>query len=200
MKGITNPTYTAMNEHNVVVEDLHAMFAEPAAHGGKKCGCIRMVDTTRARRNSMEDIGDGDNAIHSKPSKNVDIAVGRMNESGGESMIRVAIRRGVNEKTLAQLQLLPGIKVVTSEPSNLQCDWVLMEEGGEVASMSAIHEPLPIIPLLQCIVCGKTSTSDAGDVIMKKCGKCMNAIYCGVECQRADYSKHKNNCIENARV
>jgi MYND finger len=189
-----------MDESNVVVDDLHAIFAAPPTQGGIKHACIRTNDTDRARRNSMEDIEDTVNIIQRDRAKNTDIVIGSKNDGSGESTIRVMIRRGVHEKTLAQLQLIPGVRVVTSEQSSLQRDWVLLGENEEVTSMSVAHETLPVIPLLQCIVCGKTSTSDVGDIVMKKCGKCMNVIYCGVECQRADYSKHKNICGETARV
>jgi hypothetical protein len=37
---------------------------------------------------------------------------------------------------------------------------------------------------------------NAGAATMQYCGKCRNAAYCNVECQRSDWQRHKVECSE----
>ena len=39
----------------------------------------------------------------------------------------------------------------------------------------------------KCKVCGKVDSR-------KKCGKCMNVVYCSRECQVKDWREHKTSC------
>jgi hypothetical protein len=44
-----------------------------------------------------------------------------------------------------------------------------------------------------CAVCKKTA-SDANIPNLKKCSRCFSVVYCGAECQKADWKTHKPNC------
>merc|ERR1712098_767287 len=39
----------------------------------------------------------------------------------------------------------------------------------------------------QCVVCGNTKS-------LKRCSRCFGVVYCGRECQRADWRRHKPLC------
>lgn len=43
-----------------------------------------------------------------------------------------------------------------------------------------------------CRVCGAKKTAEGKALL--KCGKCQDAKYCSVECQRADWKQHKHTC------
>lgn len=46
-----------------------------------------------------------------------------------------------------------------------------------------------------CLVCGKVEDKEKG-IVMKKCGRCRVAEYCGAQCQNMDWTigKHKMMC------
>jgi hypothetical protein len=46
--------------------------------------------------------------------------------------------------------------------------------------------------LTSCAVCSAPSCKDGG--ALKKCGRCSQVAYCGVDCQRAHWKTHKNEC------
>ncbi|KAK8198593.1 hypothetical protein M8818_006460 [Zalaria obscura] len=49
-----------------------------------------------------------------------------------------------------------------------------------------------------CGNCGAKEAKD-GDGALKKCGGCKKKLYCGVECQKVHWKKHKIICKDNAK-
>jgi MYND finger len=45
-----------------------------------------------------------------------------------------------------------------------------------------------------CAQCGKQTKSVAGSEKSKSCAKCRSVTYCSVDCQKADWEKHKTTC------
>jgi hypothetical protein len=44
-----------------------------------------------------------------------------------------------------------------------------------------------------CRTCGKTTSKEGGE--LKACAKCLKVRYCGRPCQRADWKRHKKECV-----
>lgn len=47
-----------------------------------------------------------------------------------------------------------------------------------------------------CQKCGKEESKDGPELM--RCARCRNAMYCGVECQKADWKSHKGYCSKVA--
>lgn len=52
-----------------------------------------------------------------------------------------------------------------------------------------------LIGVPKCNNCGKKEARDGGP--LKKCKRCLEALYCSVDCQKKDWKKHKMECHEN---
>ncbi|KAF9485096.1 hypothetical protein BDN70DRAFT_871801 [Pholiota conissans] len=48
-------------------------------------------------------------------------------------------------------------------------------------------------------ICIRCKAIETGDVSYKACAKCQSAIYCSRECQKLDWSSHKEHCADSRR-
>lgn len=55
--------------------------------------------------------------------------------------------------------------------------------------ITAIQDPRYVKPTKKCSSCGATHS-------LKACSKCRNTYYCGIDCQRKDWPKHKQICCK----
>jgi hypothetical protein len=60
-------------------------------------------------------------------------------------------------------------------------------------SRGASIQDRPIASAASCARCGK-SASEAGTQALMKCSRCLKTMYCGRECQNADWKRHKAGC------
>src|SRR5262249_39698563 len=62
------------------------------------------------------------------------------------------------------------------------------------SSSSSPTTPLPALTPERCRKCGATQARGGGD--LRRCLRCMVVKYCSVDCQKADWRVHKNECEE----
>ena len=68
---------------------------------------------------------------------------------------------------------------------------LLMEQNATTLKLilfDFLELPSGLASLSCCYYCEET-TQD-----LKKCAKCRRVVYCGIECQRIDWKRHKGDC------
>lgn len=58
-------------------------------------------------------------------------------------------------------------------------------------------DPDDVTHVRACIKCGKEESKDGPRLV--RCSLCLNAVYCGAKCQKADLKDHKFSCSKVAR-
>lgn len=79
-------------------------------------------------------------------------------------------------------------KFYTCNPGELQ-----VAKCGYFARRHVRYGKRPGREAMLCVTC---NVSDAGGIQHKKCGKCHQAYYCSVDCQRKDHKNHISGCFK----
>ena len=72
-------------------------------------------------------------------------------------------------------------------------------DSGEFVNGSVNNQGIPEFAyrsMASCAGCGAQSGENGSP--LKRCAKCKQVLYCGRECQRADYKEHKRVCLVGA--
>lgn len=69
---------------------------------------------------------------------------------------------------------------------NPSCSVPLVEDVYEISNVPE--------PVAQCANCGATEAEDGG--ALKKCKRCLETMYCGPQCQKQDWARHRKDCQE----
>lgn len=196
-------TWIVRDEPNMMTDEpltnLHEMFTETRGNGDPKCISITLKGDTRAAVNILRGFEKRGVIKLLPPATHRDLKEDRLFDVTktqtsskivvvGDEYTRTICERLLGNRNLdstSEDEAWVMVAGETTKNEDVEDGWVECSNRGSGVAQ----------PILHCAVCGKTS---GGDIVIKKCGKCLNALYCGRDCQRADYKTHQKYCNESA--
>ena len=89
--------------------------------------------------------------------------------------------------------------VAPSMAGNVDCIYGAPTDGKQVKKIDIDSRSSEVVrrktvTSLKCNCCGRVKGSNSG-LTLNKCSRCKKIYYCGKECQRKDWKKHKGTCF-----
>ena len=77
---------------------------------------------------------------------------------------------------------------------NPQLQAIVSRAAGKAAKLSTREESRAVARGVACTGCGKTNDELQG--ALKHCGRCYSAYFCSKKCQKANWERHKPDCLK----